>query len=80
MIMETSRGHGGISILLSGPNGQLLSTVKKIFYQILKLAYHLYLEKEFIYQNNKLVSSIKKNTPNCLRTYGDFSTFIDEKM
>ena len=77
MIMETHRGQAGVSILISGPFLKELIVIKKLFKTVLKLGHHLWLEKDFIYLNRQLMSSIKSKNYNDYKTHGDMSMFMD---
>ncbi|EGR27447.1 hypothetical protein IMG5_196300 [Ichthyophthirius multifiliis] len=76
-----------VSLLVFGENVNILKIIKKKLKNILKLAKNLYMECQIIYQNDELIKQNKKNKKLYIETlendvvdFGNFNTFIDEKI
>jgi hypothetical protein len=79
MVLENRKSYGYLSFILSGPNMKDLTLVKKHLLLLIKIARHLWMEKEILELNARMLQTVKYALPgNSLVTYGDFSRYIDE--
>ncbi|KAL4428634.1 hypothetical protein ABPG74_009136 [Tetrahymena malaccensis] len=77
-----------VSLLITGPELEILKQFKKNLQVILRLSRHLYLEQEIVYTNNDMINKNNKklrkyyvqSLENEYIDFGNLNNFIDEKI